>query len=168
MSKQHTHPVTEKDFITIIMELVETVEELGRRIPLPKHQTTDLILSGISNNSIIIKNSIIMSVSLNVKDFINETLGLVDHDTQAVIPSAVFSNQLYSSDSPAIATVDAAGKVTAISAGIANILFTADVTYTGKDGQPKTEKAKTITIAVTVAAAPQTTDLTVTFGQPNV
>lgn len=107
-----------------------------------------------------------MSISLNVNDFVTSTLGLVDHATQAPITSASFSNQTYSSDRPDLASADSTGKVTAVAAGTANITFTTDVSYTGADGQPKTETGKTLVVAVTVNGSAQTTDLTVTFSAP--
>jgi Big-like domain-containing protein len=131
-----------------------------------KHQRTQLVLSGIKYQSLTIKNSILMAISLNANEFVTSTLGLVDHATQAPITSASFSNQSYVSDQPGIASVDATGKVTAISAGTANITVTSDVSYTGNDGQPKTEIGKTLVVAVTVTGTPQTTDLTITFSAP--
>lgn len=107
-----------------------------------------------------------MAITLNVQEFVTSTLGLIDHVTQAPITSAVFSNQSFVSDSPAIATVDAAGKVTAISAGTANVSFISDVTYTNSGGTSVTETGKLLVVAATVNGTPQTTDLTVTFSAP--
>ena len=107
-----------------------------------------------------------MALSLNVNDVVTSTLGLVDHATQTPITDASFSNQSYSSDNEGVATIDGSGGVTGIAPGTANLTFTADVTYTGNDGQPKTETGKTLVVAVTVSAVPQTTDLVVTFSAP--
>lgn len=148
-------------FLKIIDRLTEE-EHHHRKHP----QKTRLVLSGLKYKHLTIKNSIIMALSLNVKEFVTSTLGLVDHATQSPITDASFSNQSYVSQAPEIVTVDGAGIVTGIAFGSTTIIVTTDVAYTGSDGQPKTETGKSLLVAVQVNAVPQTTDLTITFSAP--
>jgi hypothetical protein len=129
------------------------------------HQT-DLVIASISYNNLTIKTTNTMSLALNVQEFVTSTLGLVDHVTQAPV-DATFSNQANTSDNEAVATVDPSGRVSAASAGTANITFTADASYTNSLGAPVTE-TKSVLVAVTVSevVVANGTDLIVTFSAP--
>lgn len=152
-----------RDKDTTIAHLAAAIDRLTKG---EEHHGTKLVLSGIKYKSLTIKNSIIMALSLNVQEFVTSTLGLVDHATQQPITSAVFSNQSYVSNDPTIASVDGSGTVTGLAFGSTNIIVTTDVTYTGTEGQPKTETGKSLLVAVQVFAAALTTDLTIAFSAP--
>lgn len=162
-SEHQSHPDLPPINVNVQVEnIIITEEEHQHR----KHYRVKLVLSGLTYKNFTIKNSIIMAISLNANEFVTSTLGLVDHATLQPITDAVFSNQSYVSDQPGIASVDASGTVTAVNAGTANVTVKSDVSYTGTDGQPKTETGKTLVVAVTVTGTPQTTDLTITFSAP--
>lgn len=160
--KKKEIPAAAEKLIHIIAEQVGIIDHLTRNT----EHGTKLVLSGLKYKYLTIKNSIIMALSLNVREFVTSTLGLVDHATQAPITDAAFSNQSYVSSNPEIAAVDGSGKVTGVAFGSTNIIVTTDVSYTGNDGQPKTETGKSLLVAVQVNVLPQTTDLTITFSIP--
>ena len=108
-----------------------------------------------------------MALSMNVGEFVVGTLGLVDHDTQAAVV-ATFSNPNNTSSDANVATVDTDGKVVGIGAGTADITFTVDVEYTDANTKEVVKATKTVveTFTIVVPPTPQTTDLTVSFSDP--
>ncbi|HEV3223891.1 MAG TPA: hypothetical protein VGZ90_13475 [Puia sp.] len=146
-----------KELIDIIDNLSVTVMKQAGAISdivSSKNQNVRLVLTTSINNSIFI----IMSINLSAKQFSIDSLGLVDTDTGLAVV-ATFANQTFTSDNPAIftSTQDPANpnqsKDVAIAAGNANLLATADATYTdSKTGLSVTKTGLKVSVPVIISA----------------
>lgn len=142
-----------------------------------EHTETRLVLSGLKYNNLTIKNSIIMSAELNVKQFVAGVFGIIRHDDGTPI-TATFANETFSSsdtsiftaevdpgDGPDTAIVDVKG----VAEGPGSLHVEVDASYTDPGTGQLVTKHKTADIQVTITAAPPSeteTDLVVNFGTP--
>lgn len=117
-----------------------------------------------------------MSSKLNIKEFVQGNISLVNHaDGLAIV--ATFANETFVSadESVAVVVVDPTdGPDTAIldiqgvAVGETDITITADATYTDPNTNEVVTKSKSVTVHVTISApvSEAETDLVVTLGDP--
>lgn len=110
-------------------------------------------------------------MELQIKDFVDANLGLVDHDTQAAI-TATFANIVMTSSDPTIFTVDSdvdtdgTMDVVGVAVGTATLTVSADVSYNDSKTGLDVTANKTVDVPVTITASPESADLVVTFSAP--
>lgn len=162
---QHYHKASPElriisEELKIIAELVKIVD----RLTLVKAEPR-LVLTTIINNS----KFQIMSVTLNVSQFLDGNLGLVDHATQQPI-AATFTNETFVSGDETIFTAsepaDDQVEITGVAEGTADLTVSADCTYIDSNTGQEVTKNKSVVIPVTItkAVSEEETDLVVNFG----
>lgn len=148
--------------VTVILLLLVLAKIIFQQPKKPK-----LILTATINN-VKIK---ILAMTLQTKQFVTAALGLVDHDTQNPI-EATFENVALTSSDPSIFTVDTDVNgdgnvdVVGVAPGTATLNVKADVTYEDANTGLSVTASKEANIEVTVTLPPETTDLVVTFSDP--
>jgi hypothetical protein len=151
----------------IMFSLAKT---MGKLVGHESHgQNVRLVLTTFINNN----QFIIMALNLNANQFSLDTLGLIDSDTNLPV-AATFANQVFASDNPAIfsTTPDATNpnqtKDVAVAAGVANLNFSADATYTDSVTKQPVTKSLKGSVVMTVAAivAGENVSLVINQGTP--
>jgi len=149
----------------LIRKLMAIIEKLLEK---NKHHSYQLILTKLVNNSIVQ----IMALELQSNQSSTATLALKDSVTGALITNADFKNVTAVSDNTAvvIATVEADGvtpKAQAVAEGTANIVVSADVTWTDNLGAARAGTFQSSTpVAVTAVVVGDAVELVVTWGTP--
>lgn len=166
--KRH-YPGEDERLEKIIERLVGIIDKLTKP---SQHENVRLILTTILNNN----NSIleIMALNLNVGQSSTDVLGLIDTDKNVPVV-ATFANVSFTSSDPTIFTTTQdpsnpnQSVDTAVAAGTANLVVTADASYTDANtGQAVTKTGLSVTVPMTVTAvvAGENVALTITQGTP--
>lgn len=141
----------ELDIAIILME----EEHPGRRWQrYPPVQQLYILID--NQNFILMAN---LSLKPGKRYFISA--GLVDHISQAPVPGATMVAKSSSVDNPAVAVVDAAGKVAYVGAGKANLTVVNTWTYQDGNTGDNVSVDKTSIVEITALAAAEVVDQTI-------
>jgi hypothetical protein len=141
----------------------------------PRPAKTRLVLSTVFINNLKFEG-IIMSSKLNIKQFVQGVISLVNHADNSPI-AASFANETFVSADPAIAAVvvdptdgpdTAILDIQGVAVGETDITITADATYKDPNTGEVVTKSKSVTVHVTISepVSEAETDLVVTLGDP--